>query len=241
MSIEALSTNLGNVAGNETQIRRAFEQPQWYLGGTAYNIRIRAETVAGFGNNARFDNILDIGCGDGSLSLPLLNGANRLTFLDRSQAMLSIARSRVPASFSANVRSINADFMEAELGHHNFDLVIAVGVLAYVERRRAFVERIKALLRPGGSLIIECTDVSHFISRLILTYHALRRSLKSTQLRTVVGSSSELLAICEGVGFERCRPYRYSLPLPVIRKLMTQNLSYRAIRLIFGTATHSRN
>ena len=225
----------------ELAIKQAFEQPQWYLGGTAYNIKIRAETVQTFLGGKRFGNILDIGCGNGALSLPFLNPDNRLTLLDQSQSMLQIARSRVPAVLSSQVQTLHADFMQAKLGEQNFDLIISVGVLAYIERRDEFIRKIKALLKPGGSVIIECTDVSHFVSRLVLAYHWLCHSLKPGQMRTVVGSSAKTLAILQELGFERCGAYRYSLPLPLLRKLMTQELSYKAIRFLFGPPSHNRN
>jgi SAM-dependent methyltransferase len=38
--------------------------------------------------------VLDIGCGDGSISLPLLTGKTSLTLLDLSAKMLSIAKYR---------------------------------------------------------------------------------------------------------------------------------------------------
>ena len=223
------------------KVFQAFERPEWYLQGTEYNIRIRAETVMAFVNENRFTSILDVGCGNGSLSLPLLKADNHLTLLDQSKAMLGIARSRIPPQFGSRVVSINADFMDARLSHERFDLIICVGVFAYIQRRREFIYKIRKLLRPGGSVIVECTDGTHFISRLIVMYHALRRWAKANQMRTVVRSSTELVRIFESVDFELYGSYRYSLPLPVMRKLMTQNLTYKAIRFLFGTPRCSRN
>ena len=74
-----------------TVIKRAFEQPQWYLTKTAYNIKVRIETIKEFVNGQSPKNILDIGCGDGSLSLHLLTTDNHITLLDRSKRMMEIA------------------------------------------------------------------------------------------------------------------------------------------------------
>jgi len=57
---------------NQEHIKAAFESPQWYLSKNTYNIRIRADTVKHFASRVAAQTILDIGCGDGSLSLHLL-------------------------------------------------------------------------------------------------------------------------------------------------------------------------
>jgi ubiquinone/menaquinone biosynthesis C-methylase UbiE len=227
---------------NASRIKQAFEQPQWYLQKTAYNITIRVETVREFVAGCP-EAVLDIGCGDGSLSRGLLNGHNRLTLLDQSQTMLGLARSRIPEGWCGRIQSVNANFMEAELERQSFDLILCVGVLAYVEveRRRDFIERIKSLLKPGGSLIIECTDGPHFISRFVVFYNTLRHWMKPNRMRTIVGSSAQVVAVCEDMGFELAGSFRYCLPLAPMRKLMSQKVSYKAVRFLFGTAIRNRN
>ncbi len=229
------------IMDNATLIKEAFEQPNWYLDGTKYNIQLRAETIREFMGDQKIGSILDIGCGDGSLSLPLLNADSRLTLLDQSQTMLGIARSRVPVDSSSRVQTMNNSFMEATLEPQSFDLVLCVGVLAYVEDRKSFITRIKSLLNPGGSVIVECTDGDHFVNHGVVAYHALRRPFKPAHMRTVVAPSAAVVAIFEDLGFKLRGSFRYSLPFPVIRKLMSQRVSYQMLRCIFGTATRNRN
>ena len=226
--------------GSKTQVQTAFAEPKWYLDGTRFNIRIRAETVLEFLGQWRPNRILDIGCGDGSLSLPLLTSQNRLVLLDQSEAMLSIARSRVKSPHQSQVETMNADFSAANLPPAGFDLVICVGVLAYVEQRRDFLKRIKSLLQPGGSLILECTDGPHPVSRLARAYRALRSLSRPDRVRTVAESSASMLCICRDLGFQLSGSYRYCLPLPVLGKLLTQKMSYSAIRTLFGAAATNR-
>ena len=140
------------MADNITLIRQAFETPQWYLTSTAYNIRLRAETISAFLKSDNVGEILDIGCGDGSLSRGLINPNNRVTLLDASQAMLKIATSRVPERLASNVQTINSDFMGASVEAQTFDLVLCVGVLAYVEDRKAFIAKVKSVVKPGGAV-----------------------------------------------------------------------------------------
>jgi cyclopropane fatty-acyl-phospholipid synthase-like methyltransferase len=225
---------------NETVIKQAFEQPEWYLKKTAYNIKIRVETVKHFVKDAKTESILDIGCGDGSLSLHLLNQTNRLTLVDRSKSMLQIASSRVPERLSDHVKILNDDFMTVPLPPQNFDLIICVGVLAYVDELRLFLGKIASVLGPDGTVIIECSDGDHFIRRANRAYGALRRRLGAGDFQTAARPSSAVVSTFKELGFELCDSFRYSQPVPVIRKLLPQPVSYGAIRLLFGSAGQSR-
>ena len=85
------------------QVRSLFEEPEWYFSRRAFDIRIRVETVQELVRLSGDARILDIGCGDGSISVPLLTGKTSLTLLDLSAKMLSIAKSKVPPGLSRNV------------------------------------------------------------------------------------------------------------------------------------------
>src|ERR1700722_2952390 len=111
-------------------IKEAFERTQWYLTKSAYNIR-------------------DIGCCDGSPSLHPLGKSNRITLLDRSTSMLNIAKSSVSTEAQERVTIVNDDFMSAPLKEKSFEMILCVGVMAYIDDRRAFVQKIVSLLKPG--------------------------------------------------------------------------------------------
>jgi ubiquinone/menaquinone biosynthesis C-methylase UbiE len=228
------------INANEDRIKDFFEQPDDYLTKGGYNIKIRVATVKEFVKDTARQNILDIGCGDGSLSLHLLNEKTRLTLLDRSRAMLNIASSRIPEGLVSHVQIVNQDFMEAEFPKQIFDLVICVGVLAYVEKLKPFLAKIASVLEPGGAVIMECSDGAHFVRRAYRAYGALRRNLGTGEFETVARPSSDVLAAWKELGFEASGAFRYSQPPPVIRKLLPQALSYNAIRFIYGTAAQNR-
>jgi 2-polyprenyl-3-methyl-5-hydroxy-6-metoxy-1,4-benzoquinol methylase len=221
-------------------IKEAFDRPEWYLTKTAYNIRVRIETILEFTRDLKPQNILDIGCGDGSLSRSLLTSTNRLTLVDRSRRMLEIAQVGLPAGSAERVTVLNDDFIGFEVPNQTFDLIICVGIMAYIEDRRAFLEKVAAALKPNGTVIMECTDGKHFITHLIRGYKALRTKLAGGEFPTVTKGSAELLNLVSEHGFQVDGKFRYSLPLPGMRKLLSQGISYRGIRMLYGSPTRNR-
>ncbi len=228
------------MASKTEQVRLVFEQTQWYL-KKRFNIRIRAETVREFVKDAKFDRILDIGCGDGSISLPLLTSHNRVTLLDLSSGMLSVARSNIPPELFANVEIANEEFMKAKLNAQTYDLILCIGVLAHVDSPSDVIAKIASLSKSGGSVIVESTDCRHFVSHLATLYYRVRDVFSPAKYSTNVLSSAEVVDMFVKHGFALLSIYRYSMPLPGVRRLFTNNFLYKMIRLSYGTATRNRN
>ena len=222
-------------------VRKAFEQPRWYVTKWAFNIRLRVEAIHEFLHPRKPESVLDIGCGDGSLSLHYLNSGSRVTLLDRSRAMLNLAGSRIPEPSIPNVTVVNSDLMAADLPKAGYDLIICVGVMAYIDDDLAFLEKVVSHLKPGGSLIIECSDGGHFVTWINRGYERLRVLLGGAQVPTSVRPAAHLIKLLAELGLERRGAFRYSLPLPGIRKLLSQNACYWAIRRKFGTASQNCN
>ena len=78
------------------QVRRYFAEPDHYLANNA-RLAIRRLACGQMVQDVDRSFILDIGCGDGSMSLPLLTPQGRLTLLDSSRPMLDRAKAQPPA------------------------------------------------------------------------------------------------------------------------------------------------
>jgi SAM-dependent methyltransferase len=96
--------------------------------------------------------VLDVGGGSGRLGeLFLDQGASRYVDVDLSDSMLALARERL-ARFGDKVTLIQGDFLETPIPG-SYDLILAMGYFDYIENAPAHVERISALLGPGGSVV----------------------------------------------------------------------------------------
>lgn len=222
------------------ETKQAFQSPQWYFQKLAYHVRVRIETVTEFLNGAKFDRILDIGCGDGSISLPLLTKDNRLTLLDMSEGMLARARSRIPVCQLDRVEILNGDFMSTRLESNSYNLIVCIGVLAYIDPVKPFLEKLSSLLKPGGKLIIEWTDGYHFVSRLFRPYHKLMNVFVTPKVRLSIHRSATIVDGLRELGFEVQGSYQYCSPLPVVRRLLSQDINYQMIRKMHGNVQRNR-
>jgi len=224
------------------QVKEVFESPQWYLSRGQYNIRLRAAAIRDLLAGRKFERILDIGCGDGSLSVQLLTPQNRLTLVDLSGGMLAAAQANIPRTFSGNVEVVNEDVMSAPLEPHGYDLILCLGVLAHVDSPAALVERIAALLRHNGTVVMESSDAHHPIGRAVVMNLRLREMLKARKYRLNLLSRREVIDMFGRHSLKLGCLYRYTrIELPGVERLLPQDVLYGLVRLVYGTVRHNRN
>ena len=224
------------------QVRSVFENAPRYLDSRQVDIRVRAETVKEFAATREWQRLLDIGCGDGTISLPLLTPTSHLTLLDLSASMAAIAKSNIPEHLAANVEVRNEDFMKASFDPASFDLIISVGVMAHVESPDEFLSAIAKLLRPGGSLIIEFTDCRHIVGRLGRFLGTLQELVAPPKYRTNRLSFPEVAQLFKRHRMRVVSVFRYAtVPVPGIERLLNHDMLYRIVELTFGRCTKKRN
>jgi ubiquinone/menaquinone biosynthesis C-methylase UbiE len=220
------------------QVKSFFAQPERYL-KRDFNIRLRAEIVQGFVGDNKLESILDIGCGNGAISLPLLRQDNRLTLLDISASMLSIASSYIPPELSGNVAIINEDFMRAELPTQSYDLILCLGVLAHIDSPSDAIARMVSLLRPKGSIIVQNSDSQHPVGYLFNLYSTIRNAPLPAPYPLNRISDAKLVGMFGSHGLKLSANYRYNLPIPGMARVFTSDALYRFIRKVHGTHAHN--
>jgi len=223
------------------RVRDLFDRRENYLDRRQLDIRLRMETVSRLVEGKSFEEILDIGCGDGSISTPLLTSRRRLTLLDISTQMLSRAQSRVPIDLLSRVKVVNQNFMEAPFEERTFDLVICVGVLAHVASPSEVVAKVVSILKPGGTLILECTDAFHLMGRINRLSNAVAWHFRPPKYEPNLLSAKAIFRMAEKEGLKLTSSFRYSLPLPGVGRLFSAAGIYRMTRFMFGDVMRNQN
>jgi SAM-dependent methyltransferase len=222
-------------------VRSVFENAPRYLNSRQVDIRVRAETVKGFAAKVEWHRLLDIGCGDGTISLPLLAPANHLTLLDLSGNMAALTQGKIPEDLAGNVEVRNENFMTASFVPASFDLIVSVGVMAHVDSPEEFIAKITTLLRPGGSLILEFTDCRHFVGRMGRLLGQLQEFVAPAKYRTNKLSFPEVARILKNYRLQLTSVFRYAtIPIPRIERLLNHGAQYKMVERVFGKCTDNR-
>jgi 2-polyprenyl-3-methyl-5-hydroxy-6-metoxy-1,4-benzoquinol methylase len=194
-------------------VRRVFEAPEDYL-ARRFNIRTRAYVVRRLLGEIRDKSILDLGCGDGSISRQFLQDGNPLTLVDLSVSMLEEARRQTPEEHLQRTRFINDDLMKGGFGEE-FDVVLCVGLLAHVDSVAETIRVIAAALRRGGLCVLQITDTDSLYFKLLKVYCALRGAKPVDQgYATNPTSARTVQALATHHGLRLVTQCRYALPMP---------------------------
>jgi ubiquinone/menaquinone biosynthesis C-methylase UbiE len=100
--------------------------------------------------------VLDVGCGFGLGTREFLGAGYTVCGVDISPNMITEAKTRTEASgFSSSLFEFKVGDVESlGLPDAHFDIVIALGLIEYLESHDQFFEEIKRVLRPNGIAII---------------------------------------------------------------------------------------
>lgn len=221
-------------------VKELFENTAHYL-KYDYNLTIRRETVEEFTSGHSFESVLDVPCGTGAISISILDRTKELTMVDVSANMISLAADSVPEKHIHKTKIVHADFFDINLPEHSYDLVICLGLLAHVNSPEKLLYKITALLKPGGMLILQNTDASHFYSYLIRFYLGLKNliSKQPYQLNKVSGKFTEKQL--KRNNFELVKVYRYNQSFLGLSNLFSNQTKYKLTRKVFGNASYNKN
>lgn len=95
--------------------------------------------------------VLDIGCGFGSFARMIAHRAQQVTAIDVSPQMINLARER--SAGYANLEFALTDFLQTHLPAESYDCVVTLATLHHLPLDES-LRRMKALLRPGGVLVV---------------------------------------------------------------------------------------
>lgn len=116
------------------------------------------------------DKVLEIGCGTGSTALLLATSAGTYLATDFSEGMIGIAKEKQTGDTPTNLSFLQAGLQDSRLEAASFDKVLAYSLLHLLEDLPGDLDRINALLKPGGLLISKtvCLSGVYSLFRLII-------------------------------------------------------------------------
>ena len=119
--------------GNEVVYREKLEATQKYF---------NAESV-----------VLELGCGTGTTSIHHAPLVKHILATDISNSMLDIGRRRASEAGIENVTFQQATVENLEATPSSFDVVLALNILHLIDDPFAAVNKVSALLKPGGVFV----------------------------------------------------------------------------------------
>lgn len=104
-------------------------------------------------------NILDIGCGGGQITKALLMRGHKVTAVDRSLQMLALLENEsqaLPENVKSNLKTIQscATSLEEKIVDKQYDVIICIGMIYYLENENSIYKIIQKHLSPKGTAII---------------------------------------------------------------------------------------
>lgn len=116
-------------------------------------------------NGVRTDSLLDVGCGDGSLTIRFKEklGAKSVAGIEISQDGVLAARKQ-----GIDARKANLDLEKLPFDEASFDFVLCSEVIEHLFDPDNILKEIHRVLRPNGFLLLTTPNISSWYDRLSL-------------------------------------------------------------------------
>ncbi len=170
-------------------------------------------------------NVLDVGCGTGLASAPLVQNDYDVTGLDISEPMLAHARARYPEA-----RFVKGSAESLPFEAQSFDMVISAQALHHVDRSAAMREIVR-VLKPHGIVAVWWKYLMSDDAAKLLRDETMRELGAEPPLSGLKGGFREFYAAPLREHSLRVIPWRSSMPLS---KYIQYERSRKSVRDALG-------
>jgi 2-polyprenyl-3-methyl-5-hydroxy-6-metoxy-1,4-benzoquinol methylase len=198
--------------------------------------------------------VLEIGCGAGFMAIALAQRGLCVSAIDSAEAMIDLARQNAvrsgtsPAMLSFEV----GDVYSLAYQGSSFDLLIAIGVLPWLDRAHRAVREMARVTKPGGSIILTTANRAGLASLLDPlvnpVLHPLKLRLKRVFVRQpspamVFHSSRTIDNVLRRMGFVKVKGMTRGFGFSLFRRAvlpeplgtaLNRRLQHLADRGVFG-------
>ena len=154
------------------EVKSAFDDADKYLRNNT-SIPVRIKLISKMLNEIHFRDYIELGCGDGSIALSLLDEKRRAVLIDFSREMIERAKEKTPPELIKNVKYEVGNIFTYET-EDKFDLLLCIGVLAHVPSIEKLFVKIDSLLSTKGYLVLQFTEARSLFGWII--YKFMRKS-----------------------------------------------------------------
>ena len=208
---------------NKMEVHNYFNQTDNYL-KKDFGVRVRSTIVKNLFNGIKNKSILDVGCGNGNLSLQFAEH-NSLHMIDISKKMLIIAKKQASKMRLNSVQFLNTS-LEDFHSKKKFDVIIAIGLLAHVPSLSKSIQKLTQYLKQDGDLILQFSNSDSLITKYNLVRNKRKYSINATSKTQMLNLINEnKLNINEEIQYSILLPGLGKLPNSILYKLTM--LTYR--------------
>jgi SAM-dependent methyltransferase len=148
--------------------------------------------------------ILDVGCGDGTVAELLAPAARRIVGLDASDRMVDAANKRL-ARFE-HASALQGDMHALPFDEASFDRVLVLHALEYSEQPRKAIAEAARVLRPKGRLLVSTLD-EHAQRAITDRYGHVHTGLRVANLRRALTDAKLSVVSCDVTSREPKKPH----------------------------------